>query len=132
MNKSELQSLTFNNTTKPSGAANPRRKETAMTRKKETYTIPARGTTPDGIKIQIEDWRPVYDFFKTLHLVAYPVSKKTSEYGWIQSGKTMRYDMRDNWHSDEEVKQAFADLESGKIKLTDLKHHATPQYRDFI
>ena len=96
------------------------------------YTITTKGTTPDGIKIQIEDWREVYNFYKTLHLIAYPVSQKTSEYGWIRGGEKMRYEMPYNWHSDEEVLQAFEDLQSGKIKVTDLRHHADPKYRDYI
>lgn len=97
-----------------------------------TQKIITKGTTPDGIKIQVEDWRPVYDFYETLHLTAYPISKKTSEYGWIRTGETFRYGLPYNWHSDAEVLQAFRDLESGKIKVTDLKHHAEPKYRDYI
>lgn len=99
---------------------------------RETYTINAKATTPDGIKIQVEDWRNIYAFYETLHLVAYPVAQKTSKYGLIRDGESMRYEMPNNWHSDEEVMQAFKDLQSGKIKITDLKHHADPKYRDFI
>lgn len=78
-----------------------------------------RAITPDGTDIQIEDWKEDYSCFNVLSIAAYPIAKNTSKYRWVESGKTFRLDIN-GFNSDEEVKQAFADLVSGEKKITDF------------
>lgn len=78
-----------------------------------------RATTPDGTKIQIEDWKKDYSCFNVLNIATYPIAKNTSKYKWIEGGKTFRLDIR-GFNNDEEVKQAFDDLVNGVKQITDF------------
>jgi hypothetical protein len=78
-----------------------------------------RAKTPEGIDIQIEDWKEDYSCFNVLSIAAYPIAKNTSKYRWIEGGKRFRLDIN-KFNNDEEVKQAFNDLANGVKQITDF------------
>lgn len=79
-----------------------------------------RAKTPEGIDIQIEDWKQDYSCFNTFNIATYPIAKRSSESGWIKDGKTFRLDISRGFNNDEEVKQAFNDLVSGNKNISDF------------
>jgi len=78
-----------------------------------------RAKTPDGIDIQIEDWKKSYSCVNVLNIAAYPIAKNTSHWGWIRAGEKFRLQI-DRFKNDKEVKQAFNDLINGTKQLTDF------------
>lgn len=79
-----------------------------------------RAKTPEGIDIQIEDWRNDYSCINTLNIATYPIAKRSSEYRWITDGKPFRLDISRDFNNDEEVYQAFKDLISGNKIIADF------------
>lgn len=79
-----------------------------------------KGTTPDGTKIQIEDWKEDYSCFNTLNIATYPIAKRSSKNGWISEGKTFRLDISKGFNNDEEIYQAFTDLINGDKSISDF------------
>lgn len=81
-----------------------------------TYKIVKKATMPCGTLIQIEDWHPCYDFEPTCGiLAAYPIAKETnteSIMNYPERGKTFRLEL--GFKTEEQTRQAFADLLSGK------------------
>jgi hypothetical protein len=81
-----------------------------------------RAVTPDGTKIQIEDWKETYSFCNIYDIGTYPIAKNTSKYRWVEGGKEFRLTLT-RFNSNEESKQAFADLISGAKTITDFADH---------
>lgn len=80
-----------------------------------------RGVTPDGVKIQIEDWSENYNFCnKNDTLAGYPIAKKTldnpSHYPELNRPFRVSFDLGDS----EKAEIAFNDLISGKKVLRDF------------
>ena len=82
-----------------------------------------KATMPDGTKIQLEDWSEDYPKLFGLVIAGYPIAQKTSEFGFIQYGKTMRVDIdylkKEN--ANEQAKADFEALKNGNKILKDLK-----------
>lgn len=78
-----------------------------------------KATTPEGTKIQIEDWREDYSFIETLGIAAYPIAKE-SRGKWIRKNETFRLSITDNFNSDDEVYNIFNKLIDGSITLKEL------------
>lgn len=78
-----------------------------------------RAKTPEGIDIQIEDWKETYSFINTLNIATYPIAKNTSKYRWVEGGRRFRLNIS-TFNNDEEVKQAFDDLISGNKQIIDF------------
>ena len=76
--------------------------------------------TPEGTTIQIENWKEDYSHVKTFNIATYPIAKRSSEYKWIEDGKTFRLDISRGFNTDEEVKQAFNDLLTGVKTISDF------------
>lgn len=93
-----------------------------------------RAITPDGVKIQIEDWKEKYSFINTLNISCYPTATKTqnSPFG-LRNGKTFRLNIS-KFSSDEEVKEIFKKLKTGNLLITDLsaKFDAIPGIDDIL
>ena len=88
----------------------------------EVHKILHRSETPDGIEIQIEDWRNVYpDVYKTLIIGCYPIAKQSGGY-FIKKGERIRCSI-EKFDTDEEVLDAFERLENGSITIEDLDEH---------
>lgn len=86
---------------------------------KNVHKITKRSVTPDGIKIQIEDWRHVYTgSYKTLSIGCYPIAKQDSRFV-IKKGKPFRCSI-ENFSSNEEVLDIFLQLEYGVRKIEDF------------
>ena len=87
-----------------------------------------KATTPDGVKIQIEDWKEKYSFIRTLNIACYPIATKTqnSPFG-LRNGITFRIAL-DKFENDEEVYTTFNKLQSGEVKIEELssKFEAIP------
>lgn len=81
-----------------------------------------KGITPDGINIQIEDWKENYSCFNTLTIGTYPIAKNSNSI-WIKVGKTFRLDLNRLFNSDDEVYETFKNLEEGKVTLEELSKH---------
>ena len=88
-----------------------------------------RAVMPDGTHIQLEDWRTNYPSIdKNYTIGAYPICQNAVGY-WIQRGETFRLDIS-RFSADDDVKQIFEDLTSGKITLADLRKHFWYTYKD--
>ncbi len=71
-----------------------------------------RGVTPDGTKIQIEDWKENYpNSYKTLTIGCYPIARQDSRL-LIKKGKTFRCSI-EVFKNDEECKEFFNKLAAG-------------------
>ena len=81
-----------------------------------------KGITPDGINIQIADWKEDYSCFKTLMIATFPIAKNTNN-TWVKIGETFRLELSRFFTSDEEVNEIFKKLEEGKIRLEELSDH---------
>lgn len=82
-----------------------------------------RATTPDGIKIQIEDWKEDYSCFDTLSIATYPIMQRLPQsikLYFTESGRPFRVDINRDWKNDEDVLRAFEDLKNGRKKITDF------------
>lgn len=88
-----------------------------------------RSKMPNGIGIQIEDWRENYSFIKTLEIACYPKAKNTSKSGWIQANKKFRLKL-ENFDDDKQVEKIFSQLETGEIKLESLSKHFSDGKKD--
>lgn len=99
------------------------------------HKIVEKAAMPDGAHIQIEDWHPCYDFEPTCGtLAAYPIARETdvtSKMGYPERGRTFRLEL---WFkTEEQTRQAFADLLSGKKSLKDFRANAERKhYLDLI
>lgn len=80
-----------------------------------------KATTPNGIKIQLEDWREnLYGFT----IGAYPIAKNSSYF--IIKGKNFRLDISANKttnYTNDDIKRDFEALKSGEKTLKDLASH---------
>lgn len=89
-----------------------------------------KAITPDGIEIQLEDWREhnTKDY-PNLHgctIGAYPMAKNSGEYKWVESGETFRLSIPTNnyaGYTSAMVLDDFEALRNGKKKLEDLAEH---------
>lgn len=99
------------------------------------HKIVEKATLTDGTHIQIEDWHPCYDFEPTCGtLAAYPIAKETNTeniMNYPKRGESFRLEL---WFkTEEQTRQAFADLLSGKKSLKDFRENAErPHYLDLI
>ena len=85
-----------------------------------------RATTPNGTKIQIEDWTQDYDCFKTLSIATYPIATRkpiTTEIPFFEMNKPFRVDINRDWKSNDEVKKAFEELKNGTKNILDFGKH---------
>lgn len=96
-----------------------------------------KAETPDGIKIQLEDWRehntPDFPDCYGFEIGAYPIAQKTSKSGIIKGGELFRLTISQNKYlnyTNEMVKSDFQDLKSGVKKLADLKIHFWNREKD--
>jgi hypothetical protein len=81
-----------------------------------------RAKTPEGMDIQIEDWKNDYSFVKTLWLGIYPIAKNTgSGYFDPRKGEAFRAAIED-FNNDNEVNELYNNLIEGKINLYDLSN----------
>lgn len=102
---------------------------------KPLHKIVKRAELQDGTHIQIEDWHPCYDFEPTCGtLAAYPIAKETdttSKMNYPERDRTFRLEL---WFkTEEQTRQAFADLVSGKKTLKDFRANAEHKhYLDLI
>ena len=79
---------------------------------------------PDGTHIQLEDWRKDYPTTEKNYTIgAYPICQK------VRSGEKFRLTIS-RFNADDDVKQIFEDLTSGKITLADLRNHFWYTYKD--
>ena len=86
------------------------------------HKILRKDTTPNGEKIQLEDWKEVYPTIeKTIKIAAYPVAKNGGY--WIHKGDTFRLELSRNFSTDREVIHTFIGLVSGELSLDDLTTH---------
>ena len=81
---------------------------------------------PNGVKIQIEDWKENYSFVKTLNIACYPMATKTqnSPFG-LRNGKIFRLAL-DKFKNDKEVYKTFNKLQSGEISIKGLSNKFEP------
>jgi len=84
-----------------------------------------KAITPDGIAIQIEDWRDLVPSALLL-LVAYPAAKRDCEFGFSKAGQIIRLNLfagRDSFKSDDEVISAFEAMKTGSKQLDDFSNY---------
>ena len=62
-------------------------------------------------------------------IAAYPIAQNTINGSWIKSGEKFRLDIS-RFNADDDVKQIFEDLASGKITLADLRKYFWYTYKD--
>lgn len=96
-----------------------------------------RSKNPDGIRIQLEDWRehntPEFPNLYGLTIGAYPTAQRTSKYKWVKGGETFRLSIPQSeyWgYANEDVKADYEALKTGKKKLEDLAEHFYNGERD--
>lgn len=85
-----------------------------------------KALTPDGTKIQIEDWREDYSCFSTLSIGAYPIMKRlpqSQKLYWHKPGEKVRISIDRGFNNDQEVINAFEDLKTGKKSIKDFSNH---------
>ena len=87
------------------------------------HKILQKDVMPDGTNIQIEDWKEVYPFEKTVKIGAYPLAKNSGRHGWIQRNEKFRLELSRNFNSDKEVYSIYEALTNGSVKLEDLDDH---------
>lgn len=84
-----------------------------------------RSVMPNGIKIQLEDWKEVYpNSTKTISIGAYPIAKNESYF--VKRNENFRLTLSRNFSSDDEVRIIFESLIGGFLTLEELSDH----YRD--
>lgn len=96
-----------------------------------------RSTMPDGIKIQLEDWRE-HNTVEYLDLYgftigAYPIAQRTSKYKFIEGGRNFRLSISNNKYSgytNDQVKSDYEALKAGTKRLEDLSAHFWNGERD--
>lgn len=89
-----------------------------------------RAVTPNGIKIQLEDWSEnntkAYPNLHGFTIGTYPIAKNTGKYRWVEAGRTFRLDISMNQYRgylNDDVKADFESLKSGEKLLEDLADH---------
>ena len=81
-----------------------------------------RDITPEGVTVQIEDWKEVYpEVEKTIKIAAYPVAKNGGY--WVRRGESFRLDISRGFSTDAEVEYIYNGLVNGDISLEDLSEH---------
>lgn len=98
-----------------------------------SYTIPKRGTMPDGAHLLIEDWSVVYPGLSDpFTVVAYPVAKTSIPGAFApKAGETFRCGFC--FPTLKAAEAAFSALENGNAQLSDYaKYMDTPRYRPCI
>lgn len=91
--------------------------------------IITRDIMPDGVHIQLEDWREDYPtVYENYTIGAYPIAKNTDGY-WIKGGEKFRLSIS-RFTAADDVMQIFDDLVNGKITLADLKDHFWNTHKD--
>lgn len=84
-----------------------------------------RSATPDGVKIQIEDWNGVYNFIPACStLAAYPTAKESAGGLYLYPRRGERFRLAFDFRTGEQCRASFQALESGKKALKD--------YLDFL
>lgn len=88
-----------------------------------------KAVMPDGTHIQLEDWRADYPSVNENYTIgAYPICQNTVGY-WIRGGETFRLTIS-RFNTNDDVKQIFENLTSGKITLADLRNYFWYTYKD--
>lgn len=89
-----------------------------------------RTKTPSGIEIQLEDWNEhnseEYPDLYGYTIGAYPVSKHTGRYGWVQEREKFRLTISHNTYANYSNKDVLSDyeaLKTGLKTLEDLAEH---------
>ena len=97
------------------------------------YKILDRAELEDGTRIQIEDWHPCNDFMPICGtLAAYPIAKESGS-GYFSPKRGQAFRLAFNFESEEQTRQAHAELLSGKKTLKDFRANAEkPHYLDLI
>ena len=81
---------------------------------------------PNGVKIQLEDWRKDHSDRFGLQIGAYPIAKNSGKYGFTLSGDRFRLTIAANKYDDYTDADVTADYESlvnGQKTLEDLSDH---------
>lgn len=78
-----------------------------------------KGQTPEGVAIQIENWKENYKgIITTISIGAYP---KAKNYGpFVRLNQPFRVDIARGFASDKEVEETFVKLENGEISIESL------------
>lgn len=82
-----------------------------------------KATMPNGVEIQLEDWR---EHNQGIQIGAYPIAKNSSKYKWVTSGEKFRLTIAKNeylGYLDSQIKADFEALKSGKKRLEDLSRY---------
>lgn len=92
-----------------------------------------KGKMQNGTDIQIEEWHENYNFIPYgSTLASYPLSKISLQ-GQFAPKANERYRFAFSFQSEEEAKQAFDNLLTGKNKLSDYKENISDlRYKDCI
>lgn len=78
-----------------------------------------RATTPEGIAIQIENWKETYKgIFTTISIGAYPIAKNSGF--CIRRDNPFRVDICRGFKSDDEVEKVFSQLQTGEVTIESL------------
>ena len=88
----------------------------------EAHKILRKEVMPNGTKIQIEDWKEVYNE-KTIWIGAYPKAKRDGRRGYPRKGESFRLTICRDFSSDAEVNLIFEALIKGELRLEDLGEH---------
>ena len=82
-----------------------------------------KATMPNGVKIQLEDWR---EQNQGIQIGAYPIAKNSSKYKWVIKDQPFRLTIAKNeylGYLDSHVKADFEALKRGKKQLEDLSRY---------
>lgn len=89
-----------------------------------------RSKTPNGIEIQLEDWREhnteKYPDLYGYTIGAYPISKHIGKYRWVEEREKFRLSISQSTYanySNEDVLSDYEALKSGSKTLEDLANH---------
>ena len=96
-----------------------------------------KGTTPDGIKIQLEDWSDhnteEYPDTYGLTIGSYPIAVNSGAYGLIRSNERFRLQISANKYTNYTNENVFSDYNSlldGEKTLRDLAPHFWNRKKD--
>ncbi len=82
-----------------------------------------KATMPNGVKIQLEDWR---EHNQEIQIGAYPIAKNSSKYKWVIKDQPFRLTIAKNeylGYLDSHVITDFEALKRGKKRLEDLSRY---------
>ena len=85
-----------------------------------------RAVTPDGIEIQLEDWRDKENVLNRFTIGAYPIAKNSSKFGWVRKGEKFRLSIPINQYKNyfnENLLLDYEALKDGSKKIEDLAEH---------